>query len=153
MKFKLLTNILIIILVLTMFGCSEKVDSNNPNETKIVNLADKCGDGRCSVQEARDKNCPKDCDNITKTNQTNEKDSCGNNRCESGETKTCPKDCEYILEKLKQGFNKTSEEIVCGDGSCSENETCPQDCGKGVCGDDVCSLKESFEGTCPVDCK
>src|SRR5262245_6925886 len=59
---------------------------------------------------------------------------CGNLKCEPGETPyNCAEDCR------------------CGDGVCSDGESCAQDC-TSKCGNGVCDSDETPQ-SCPRDCR
>jgi hypothetical protein len=89
--------------------------------------------------------------------------------CESGcitDTADCTAEELAALAKCKEGDCELLEACVsavkcvegggggCGDGSCSEEETCascPADCGACVCGDGLCTAGETCVA-CPADC-
>src|SRR3989344_8522967 len=99
-----------------------------------------CGNNVCGANENW-KNCPKDCEKPLKG-------FCGDKVCESKEVGVCAQDCP--------------KKSVCGDGTCSLNENCNEDCEEippveSTCGDGSCNNNETCSscsadcGSCPVE--
>jgi len=84
-----------------------------------------CGNGICEFNES-DSNCPQDCLNVGPT--------CGDKVCNGDEDEcSCPSDCP----------GECKPELFCGDGICSEGETCGTTDDAPECVSDC--------GKCPVD--
>lgn len=114
-----------------------------------------CMDGQCTGGTPR---VCKDFDICTK-DSCNKHQGCifeklTNSPCNDGDYCTEPDVCQNGV--CAPGPVKQECMVPCGNGICEVGEgtlanPCPVDCG--WCGDGVCGIKESENGTCPMDCE